>query len=152
VFAVVALVVLVSTLMTPDAGNVVPNDTGIMHASMVNSDTGSAILHADASNVQTGPTPAVIHDDAGTVHRNFGAALIHDAAVRAHPDTRSVVPIAESSWEILYDAEGDAHLVHVRREAEEAWVTHYDAEGNPHVLHFELEQGADGATYCGVSE
>lgn len=126
-----AVVVLVSILITPDAGNVVPKDTGIM--------------------VNPGPTPSVIHDDAGTVHRNFGAALTRDAAVKAQPDTRSVIPIAESSWEILYDAEGEAHLVRVRREAEEAWVTHYDAEGNPHVLHVQLDQGADGAAYCGVS-
>jgi hypothetical protein len=48
IVAMVALVALMGTLMTLDAGNVVPKDTGIMHASMV---TGSAIVPDVAGTV-----------------------------------------------------------------------------------------------------
>ncbi len=43
---------------------------------------GSAIIHDDAGNVNTGLAPgyAPIHDDAGNVHPGTGSAVIHDDA------------------------------------------------------------------------
>ncbi len=48
------------------------------------------------------------------------------------------IPKAETPWVTLYDDEGNAHLVHLRKGgAEDAppWVRLYDDEGNVHLVH-----------------
>ncbi len=48
------------------------------------------------------------------------------------------IPEAETPWVTLYDDEGNAHLVHVRKGgAEDAppWMRLYDDEGNVHLVH-----------------
>ena len=51
---------------------------------------------------------------------------------------KDALPQAETPWVTLYDDEGNAHFVHVRKGgAEDAppWVRLYDDEGNVHLVH-----------------
>ncbi len=94
--------------------------------------------------------------EAGTIHphRRLNArpaitAIMVIAAVVAlvvwvvPPATSGVgaedaIPQAGTPWVTLYDDEGNAHLVHVRKGgAEDAppWVRFYDDEGNVHLVH-----------------